>query len=436
MPWIPKANLKGAPGLDATNAAEDDAAIAAFIKSGATATRAALEDTTARAFARTALYEPSPGALRRWRAYRAQVLSGARQGHIVTIGDSIMYGAAATGSTNPKWRNSWPGMFRALLDAKYGAAGTGIVHATPELLTTDPAWDPRWTFSGNVVAYTFGLHRQSSYRLQAPVDPAPAPYIEFTAECTEFVIYSAAGGGNTGLASVDGGPNKTFRNTSTTSIALDLPSVYPSNQPVITVVPAGAKGVHTLRITRPSTHDLHILGIEAKINTPGTFRVSNAGVNGRSLSSSGFGAVNNDEANALWGRPILLDMPAADLAVIGLGINDFQSGRPVADTKSSLINAVQRQRSAANNTQGRPHPNRDAVLLWNPAPSNWSADFELHRAAFYEVADEQDVALIDLTTRWGDFATSNALGQHADTIHPTNAGARDIAECVVDALFT
>jgi len=50
MPWISKANLKGADGLNATGAAEDDAAIAAFMAAPGSATAAQLRKTiTARA---------------------------------------------------------------------------------------------------------------------------------------------------------------------------------------------------------------------------------------------------------------------------------------------------------------------------------------------------------------------------------------------------
>ncbi len=80
------------------------------------------------------------------------------------------------------------------------------------------------------------------------------------------------------------------------------------------------------------------------------------------------------------------------------------------------------------------------MLLWNPLPdvAGLGKDPQLwdaYRNAYYEVADEQDVPLLDLGGAWKDFATANALGMFADVIHPGNRGSAGLADLVEHALF-
>ena len=54
---------------------------------------------------------------------------------------------------------------------------------------------------------------------------------------------------------------------------------------------------------------------------------------------------------------------------------------------------------------------------------------------FYEVADEENVPLLDLGTRWNTYAAGNAAGFFGDGIHPNDAGSLDIAPAVRRAMF-
>lgn len=385
----------------------------------------------------TELYRPSASCLRRWYAARANTAAGVTQGHVVVVGDSIAFGAAASGASLPKHENCWPGLLRASLDARFGPAGTGIVLAQKNV-RANPTWDPRWGFAGSVSDQAFGLHKEACFR-----PAAGSGEIEFTADCDEFIVanHNTAGGQNT--AYVDNVNLGTFRNN---YVGGGTPTFAPEagnhQRLMVTHIPAGTEGEHTLKVTPPAaTYDLFLSWVEARINTLGTFRISNPSINGRSLYTLGAdGTINNDETTATYGLP-LLDAMQADLMIVALGINDWQNSRSVANFKAYVTTLVERQRSAGANAGGGNHADGDVLLLWNPQPDvdtlvpGADPTWQQYRDALYEVADTEDCALLDLGMRWGGFATGDAAGYFSDPIHPTDLGAADIASVVESALF-
>lgn len=379
------------------------------------------------------LYIPSADALRKWRARRALVQSGARQGRINIIGDSISFGAGTTGNTPPKYNSSWPGRLRARLNREFGDAGTGIVWANPDLLT-QPTWDDRWDF-GNATAGIFGPFRDGSVVVASGGDP-----IEFTAVCESFVVHSLPGGSSWIRAYVDGVEQGTIRNVSSGTSGVTLPPLY-SGSRVITPVDAGALGEHTLRLEYIAG-TFYLLGVEALQGGGGTWAVTTTAISGKSLSAGGFVTTNNDETNGFYGRPVMIDQPAGDITVVFLGFNDLQSGITAANIKLGLTNAVQRARASGTGPGSVPYANGDALLVIAPQTSNYgSLPFETdYRQMAYEVADEQNVALLDLSERWGAYATSNGFGMFAagesPNVHPSDVGSQDIADAVHHALFT
>lgn len=383
------------------------------------------------------LYFPTPHAWLKWRARRAATLAATTQGHVAVVGDSIAFGAAGSGTTAPKYTTSWPGRLRALLAAQHGPAGTGIVLADP-IIRANPTYDNRWTYAGTVTDLGFGFHAGANFR----IDAVPGSYVELTATADEFTVYNAASAGGVINATVDGGVVKKLRNVFTGGAAVDIDKLAGYKQ-IVTKVPAGAAGTHTLRLspdTSNATFDLFIHAVEARINTLGTFRVSNASINGKSLSTLFGGVGKNDETNALYGLP-MVDMLRADLLIIDLGSNDWLSSTPAAAAKAWLKTLLQRQRATGDNGNGSTYANGDALLLWNPqpdltalglgTPSTWDA----YREMFYEVADEENVPLLDLGQRWSNYDTANAAGLFGDGIHPNDAGSLDIASAVHRALF-
>jgi len=427
----------------ATQPGELGTAAAADVADLATAAQGAKADTAVQPAGLTpyatngGLYFPTPYAWLRWRARRAATLAATTQGHVAVVGDSIAFGAAGSGTSSPKYATSWPGRMRALLAADHGSAGTGIVLADPIIRAT-PAYDNRFTYTGAITDLGFGFHAGANFRL----DAVAGTYLEFTATADEFTVYNAASAGGVINATVDGGVVKKLRNVFTGGAAIDIDKLAGYKQ-IVTKVPAGALGAHTLRLTPDTsnaTYDLFIHAIEARINTLGTFRVSNASVNSKSLSTLFGGAGKNDETNALYGLP-MVDMLRADLLIIALGSNDWLSSTSAATAKAWLKTLVQRQRATGDNGNGSTYASGDALLLWNPQPDlstlglGTPSTWDEYREMFYEVADEENVPLLDLGQRWNNYATANTAGLFGDGIHPNDAGSLDIAQSVRRALF-
>lgn len=400
-----------------------DEAVESLVADSATRTGAALRSIT---YAdRGGLYLPTPYADLVWRTRRAEVLAGQRQGHIAVMGDSRSFGAAATGTSSPKYLSSYPGRLREMLAARYGPSGTGWVILDNNIFAT-PAYDDRLTVAGTDTV-EMGWHAASARRLVA----ASAGTLTFTAECEEFWIFNLQSNGGLNNASVDGAAAQTFRNITTGSTpALAMETGYHPKH-IVTRVPAGTLGEHTMAITTNGTNNIVLAAVEGRIPTPGTFRVSNPSINGKSLSTF-LAKQANGESSGLWGLP-MIDALRADLLLIALGINDWQGQTAVETVKTRLTTIIQRQRLVGASPSGGAAPGGDAMLVWLPKPNvealvpGAPIPWEAYRDAYYEVADEQNIALIDLGLRWKDYATANALGLFGDTIHENDMGSLDVA---------
>lgn len=416
--------IKGNPGV---NSVANDTATAAQIQDPGSETVEALKRTAALT---GGLYMPTPYAALRWRKLRDSTAAGLTQGHIAIAGDSIASGSAVP---IPRPDHDWPGRFRALLDRQFGPAGTGIIIADSQT-HANPTWDPRIAVSGTSSTMPYGLFRQGCVRVAAAT--GSSFFLKGTSDTT--VVYNLAAGAVGLNTATSESVSKTFRNTDTGA----LPTVErdPKYGQLVTRIPWGS--VVTDRVTSlspptsgSSAADMYVFGVEALISGPGTFRVTNASVNGQSLATL-FAGVGYDDGNAFFGLSIV-DMIDANLLVIALGTNDWQASRTVADLKANLTTLIQRQRSTA---AGKPAG--DAMLLWNPQPDLGTFQppvgptWEAYREAYYEVATAQNVPLLDLGLRWENETTATALGVMTDGIHPNANGSIDIAAAVFNAVMT
>ena len=161
------------------------------------------------------------------------------------------------------------------------------------------------------------------------------------------------------------------------------------------------------------------------------------------------GAGNDDAVNELFGLG-MVDTLRADILFVALHTNDWHTGATKVQIKDRLRTLVQRQRSTGSTTASIPgkHAGGDAVLVFAPQPSINGTGLPTYaggegavtpwgdvRAAFYEVADEEDVVLIDAGTRWDSFARGWSAGLFGDPLHPNDAGSADLADGIVQALF-
>lgn len=373
------------------------------------------------------LYQPTSEAMLRWRLLRAEVLNGQKQGHIAFLGDSIAFG---TGNTANKYEKSHPGQVRKILDTRNGAAGTGIVPGNNALIAA-PSLDNRFTFGPGVTAQAWGLHEYGMFNITA----GTTNYFEFTAVADEFYVYCIG----SPTLSVDGG-------AAVTQVSGNKLPGYTSNHLVYKVT-TGSTASHTLRVAGNPGGNMQVFGVEGRITGNGRWRVSNQGIDGRSLNSL-FLNNTSGETSGLRGLPFI-DSLKADLLVIALGTNDWQGQRTIAATKDLLTQVVQRQRSKGTNALAGPHAGGEAVLLWNPHPDTRDAPtglqpvggpaWELYRDMYYQVAQEQNCGLIDLGELWGmDFNKvfgSTYGGLFNDRVHPNDRGNGDMAGAVNRALF-
>lgn len=393
------------------------------------------------------LYLPDPLAGAKWRRTRAAVDAGIDRAHIAVVGDSIAFGAAATGNTPPKNQTSWPGRLRAMLEQR-DQWGGGWVLANAHVLA-NPTWDPRWTFAGTVTAPVhptsgaFGFHKSATYRIASG---NAANYVEFTDVMDKVQIWTAQGASGVYSVTIDGVSAGTVGNGSgvgTIAKVSDTAGLYAPSQEVTTEISCGTLGSHTVRITAPggASQDTFLLGIKPIVSGNGRFEVSNASISTKSIYSLfSASAGHNDETNGLYGLP-MIDFLKADLLVFALGINDWQfgSGRTLAGTLTDLGTVVDRQTSSGNAPTGAVKANGDVLLVWNPEPSaslNASdATWAEWRQGWYDTADTKGVPFLDLGMRWGGYAAGTAAGLFADTIHPDDDGALDIVSAVHEAVF-
>lgn len=419
-----------------------DTGIAARIAQSDSETKAALDAAYATRGQSGSLYLPTPSAMLKWQTRREAARSGLDRARIGIIGDSVEFGAAATGTSAPKYRTCWPGRLRKRIDEEFGEAGTGMVIANPAI-RANPAWDDRWTYGSGVQDQSFGFHASSCFRL----DGADAnAWVEFTAICDEFIVYNLNDSGGFVRVSVDSGATKTLHNVFGGS-----PTDYNYAEGyrqyhLTTTVPAGSLGEHTIRIwagNANAAQDVFLIAVEGRVSGSGKIDVSNTAISSKSLASFGagtIGAAANNETNGLFGLP-MIDWMQSDLLVIALGVNDWQGNRSVASVKEALTAIIIRQRSAGVNPNGGGnYAGGDAILSWDAQPNATALGkdpvlWEAYRQAYYEVADEQNCALIDFSVAWKDFATANGLGLFADSIHPNDLGSANLADIAYRAIM-
>lgn len=349
------------------------------------------------------------------------------QARVAVVHSSSGFGAAATGASNPKWLNSFPGRLRTTLAATYGDAGTGFVPATATVRAT-PAYDPRWGFGGTVTDTTLGWHRSACFRVAG----GSGNYIEFTPTqpVREFVVTTLLGASGFGRASIDGAAEVTFRNqVGGTAPTIERSTGFHAGH-VVTRIPAPTLGVHTLRVWGDS--QLDVVGVEGRTGSGG-FVVDNASVNGKSLGS--LGAANsaaNDETSGTYGLPMLDTLLALGPGpvLIGLTSNEWNGTTTTTVLRSRLDITIARVRAAG----------RDPFLYVQPQPDpslqGGAMTYTEMRDVTLAAASAAGIPVLDQWRMWSSptqaneatiYADGAAAGRYADTIHPNDSGAADIA---------
>ena len=356
------------------------------------------------------LYNWHPGNTRKWRNALAAARAGTGFARLNCYGDSITQGSGL-GNPAPIHSGSWPDRLRTKFDATYGAAGTGVIYLTADGDDTravfnangGSAWD---AYQGFAAYGAWGAY-SPSYTVGAWFEVGPVT-------CDSFTIHTfGTVGAGPLVVSIDGGATTNYPNTRT------------PNGPLAIVVPAGALGAHTIKVAIGAGGLIIVQGVEATIGTAGV-RVTRWGKSSATADwlVEGQSAVSGDVTDG--SLPFSFDLFPPNLSIIAFGENEFLTNVPVATYKTNMQTIITKAKNFGDVLLATATPNVSTTAT----PSQAS-----YAAALYDLADTNDVALLDLNDRWQTFAASSTL--YADGVtHPNTAGYFDIAEAVYQAIGT
>lgn len=367
-----------------------DKAAALFAPKVAAPTTAAAPGVFNRALS---LYNYKPSQVRRLRAGLGRVKGQTGYCKIGFWGDSTVVGAYG-GDTG---KFSWPAQLKAFLAAAgYPSAGTGLVPC----FNNYSAAEPRITlFSGEVSLGSFSNMVTNSTNLNG-------------------VQFDTTGTGETGTIM------EVWYDDAGASFEVTLDADA-------TRLPVATGGTSTTKFKRwtglanavhkaiawRTTGTKSVLGFELLNNATYGVRTYNAGISGAKTDSLASAAYRNVQQTMLktagWG---------ADAVFIMCETNDAGQGTSVATFKANIQAAI----TAAVNAQ-------TDVILVTGFPLN-GTDLTPYTAALYELADSNDLPLLDMQARWGTWAAANALGLFNDNAHPVAAGYADAGRAVYKGL--
>ncbi|KQQ98040.1 hypothetical protein ASF74_15010 [Arthrobacter sp. Leaf145] len=341
------------------------------------------------------VYNYKPAQVFRLRAALAKAAAGTAFANIGFNGDSTV---AGTNGGNVPGTTAWPVLFRNILaNMGYPSAGSGIVAA----YRGASASDPRWTYGAG-----WGAAASTSSRVVNSTTTNALAFASVETGTSTHVYYSNTSGPFT--VSLDGGAPVT---------------VTPTGASTIGVLSSGtlADTTHTLSIVRTSG-TVEIFGVEVRKASTGV-KIYNAGIAGAkavSVADANWNSVSQTVAGGA-SNPF-----TADGIFLCCEINDMTGGGgavvPAATYKTQMQTAI---------TNLKVNGASLVLITGNPVQTG---DFTDYTKALYELADTNDLPLIDMQDRWGSYAAANARAIMGDTVHPSPAGNAEIARAVLNAL--
>lgn len=348
------------------------------------------------------LYNWTPDTARHWNTALARQGGGGAAARVNLYGDSITFGYRGLPS---QWKASFATRLRDFFNARYGNAGTGVVYLIDETDDTRIVKAGTWTRQTTLGPFSYACELANT---------GTGNTIAFTPDvaCDSFTIhYLKSSAGGTFTANVDGG-------TATNVNSNNASTVYATQ-----TVSAGASGTHTLNIVAPASGAVYIIGFEATNGTSGvrTTRIAKGGSEASTL-------VGTNTTNTAYSLRSSFEWAVPDLAIITFGVNEFlqQRGASVYSTNmQTVINEAV--------TQGC------TILLVNPPPNGTAGKSPAQSAyadELYNLADTNNLPILDVQHRWVDYTTGNGQGYYfsGDVTHPTETGYYDIARAIFDAI--
>lgn len=342
---------------------------------------------------------------------------------IGVLGDSIAFGS---GSSSPKPLHSVVGLLRQSLARTYGDGGTGWLLLNQQAWPLTPqnqGWDPRLVVHGPVTPVPAGPFRRTCAGLPDGGPDGARAHVELTAEgrTASTLVLAQPGGRSQQLVSVDGGEPVALRNVLAGGPAPDVPSRSgPVPEHVVSEVDLGSPGPHTVRVWARGG-PVHLVAVGTGTGAS-PYVVDGLAVAGESLET--FLGPDDPARESFFGLPFV-DTLAEDLLLVELGANDYNAGRPLDAVEADLRRLVARQQATGG----------DVALCFPPVSSPTlhrpgTPTYEDYTERWSEVSDDLGIGFCDLSRIWGDtFAEASALqpSRYADLLHPTDAGAADLA---------
>lgn len=356
---------------------------------------------------RTSAYNVTPSSFRRWNRAIADQAVGIAPARCNQYGDSLTYGSDDL-PANP-YRDT-PAQLRKLLAARYGNAGTGVVYLIDHDSGSKP--DPRITQTGTWVRavtmgpYTYGTMRNATANSGTLVFAPEVPVDSFDIHL--IALPGPAGGDFT--VQVDGGAATTLSSANAT----------PINR--ILTVSAGALGMHTLTINVPVGIDFYIYGFEGKAGTNTGVRLTRNAKGGAEASTlAGTSTAYNST------RVVSFEMAVPHLSIFEFGMNEYiQQRNPETVYKPNMQLLIDKARAVGSD-----------ILLVATVPRGGAAltiPQSEYTRVLYDLADENNLPLLDFQHRWDSYAVSNPLGYYNDITHPKAAGYYDRARALMEVI--
>lgn len=366
--------------------------------------------------AKTSAYNVSDTSLRRWKAQLSKALTGTSVASIVCLGDSITEGV--TSSPHRLW--NWPYRLRLALaaDGRCGTVGEGAAFNTAIQSTgAKTLYDERWVLGTNWSWVGGGLLNSSALQCTTPGSPAATFALPSCDTVTIYYLHNGASW-STFNVNLDGGTNTPITPATTGGIGI-----------ASTTITAGSVGPHTLNMIPPAASGfVTIMGVRWATSTaPNDVEVFTGG------GQSGQTSDRLLDVSGGFGNLSMIDIFKPDLTIVCMGRNDAAFANPDAaptagtNFAANIQTLIQRCRTT----------NGTDVLLLAPPPSipaNYPGE-AIMRADLYSLCDSLDVAMIDLSNRFGPNWNLAPYNISTDNIHPNDAGQQAIAQTVANVLL-
>lgn len=353
--------------------------------------------------AQLSAYNVTESSVRRWRAQlsKALVSASAAPARILCLGDSITEGSV--GST-PMRNFNWPSRLRSALaaDGRAGSVGEGCVVVGGQVPST---YDERWTLGSGWGRQSGGIDGMWQAAPGSGTLSFPVPSCD-----TIKIWYVRHAINGTWTYNVDGGSATGVNANGSTSIQSTTFTV--------------SAGTHTLNIIpHATTGYAMILGIEYYTAAARNDLEVITGGGHLGYTASDF---NQGGANPATGFNHT-DMQVAlapDLTCICLGRNDAANSGYAASYKTNMAGIIDAARTTASKD----------VLIITPPPANLGTYIyeSTIRTALYQLADEKDVPLLDLSLRFGPNWNAAPYNISGDNIHPNDAGSYAIGQAIAN----